>query len=70
MDFCGQRLAEQLMFWFIIAIAAVSFVVGYSLGDFRMMCFINGGGCIMLQGTEYLILAWPVKCVPHQPCSC
>lgn len=44
MDFMGQKLAESIMSAIIIVFAVVSFLVGYPLGDFKLMAQINGVG--------------------------
>jgi signal peptidase complex subunit 1 len=57
MDWVGQRTAERLMMQIILAAAAVSFVVGYALKDFKLMVQINAAGLLL---TSALVLPeWP-----------
>lgn len=48
MDYQGQKLAELLLMRLIIALAAISFIVGYALGDFSLMCYVNAAGLALV----------------------
>lgn len=57
MDFQGQKLAEQLLFYILIIFATISFVVGYAMKDFSLMTKINGVGLFV---TVVAVLPdWP-----------
>ncbi|KAF5835121.1 microsomal signal peptidase 12kDa subunit [Dunaliella salina] len=57
MDFRGQRNAEWLLVRILIVFAAVSFVAGYSQGDFQLMVNINAVGLLL---TALLVIpSWP-----------
>ncbi len=56
-DYEGQRLAEQLMMWFVMIIAAISFVVGFATADWWTMVYINAAGLAL---TSLVVLPpWP-----------
>jgi len=57
MDFRGQHWAEWLLMRILIAVAVVSFIAGYSQGDFQLMVQINAAGLLL---TALLVLpSWP-----------
>jgi len=57
MDFQGQRNAERLLMYILVAFATVSFVAGYSQGSFQLMVNINAVGLAL---TALLVLpSWP-----------
>ncbi|CAM6111124.1 unnamed protein product [Calypogeia fissa] len=47
MDWQGQRLSEQLMQYFLLAAALVSFVTGFFLSSYRMMLLTFVGGVLI-----------------------
>ncbi|XP_024372774.1 signal peptidase complex subunit 1 [Physcomitrium patens] len=47
MDWEGQRLAEQLMQYFLLGSAVVAFIVGYVLGSFTFMLYIYLAGVVV-----------------------
>eukprot|EP00850_Spirogloea_muscicola_P013119 SM000087S23401 [mRNA] locus=s87:460403:460753:- [translate_table: standard] len=47
MDWQGQKLAEQLMQWTILAAAAAAFAAGYAASSYRLMMAVYGGGVVL-----------------------
>lgn len=68
MDLVGQRLAEQILMWIIISFAVVSFLVGYSQGDFALMAKINFVGLVLVLLAVVPDWPWfnshPIKWLP------
>jgi signal peptidase complex subunit 1 len=44
MDFIGQKHAEQLVLYIVVFFAFISFLAGFSQGDFMLMVYINFAG--------------------------
>ena len=57
MDFEGQRLAEKLLVWIIVAVAVLSFLVGYATSDFTLMAKLNGAGLVL--AALVVLPDWP-----------
>ena len=42
MDWQGQKLAEEIMQWGVLAAAAIAFLVGYFMSSFQVMLIVYG----------------------------
>ncbi|KAH8683036.1 microsomal signal peptidase 12 kDa subunit-domain-containing protein [Tricladium varicosporioides] len=56
-DFEGQRLAELLATVLLVAVGAVSFVVGYVKQDIKLALYIGLGGTALTMGL--IVPPWP-----------
>jgi signal peptidase complex subunit 1 len=57
MDFVGQKHAEQLLMLLTLLFAAVGFLAGYIMSDFRLMALINGIGVVVT--LVVVVPNWP-----------
>lgn len=58
MDFKGQALAELQIIRILVAFAAIGFLAGYVMRDFRLCVYINAVGLVL---TLLLVVPdWPM----------
>ncbi|KAI9356082.1 microsomal signal peptidase 12 kDa subunit-domain-containing protein [Pilaira anomala] len=64
-DFEGQRLAEHLTHYLLIASGIISFIVGYSLQSLQMVMMIFAVGLVLT--ALVVIPPWPLYNKHPQP---